>query len=187
MSKNRNFRTPLLPALLVLGLIAPAAQAATVILDPTEGSALGIQDLPYGGLVYDVTFVPDTLSNIYGAPPNLNLDFTDSNVADEVVVAVNAALNTSTAVRVGADASVWASEYRIAYDYNFSDGTFDTRGGESNLQIGGWITGQQRFNVSPDLTNDVYAVFAPVPIPAAVWLFGSGLLGLVGIARRRRG
>jgi hypothetical protein len=27
---------------------------------------------------------------------------------------------------------------------------------------------------------------AAVPVPAAVWLFGSGLLGLVGIARRRR-
>ncbi|MGI9320139.1 MAG: VPLPA-CTERM sorting domain-containing protein [Thiogranum sp.] len=26
----------------------------------------------------------------------------------------------------------------------------------------------------------------PVPLPAAVWLFGSGLLGLFGIARRRR-
>ena len=26
----------------------------------------------------------------------------------------------------------------------------------------------------------------PIPVPAAVWLFGSGLLGLVGIARRRR-
>jgi hypothetical protein len=26
----------------------------------------------------------------------------------------------------------------------------------------------------------------PVPIPAAVWLFGSGLLGLVGIARRKK-
>lgn len=26
----------------------------------------------------------------------------------------------------------------------------------------------------------------PVPIPAAVWLFGSGLLGLAGIARRRK-
>jgi hypothetical protein len=32
------------------------------------------------------------------------------------------------------------------------------------------------------LTVDV----AVVPVPAAVWLFGSGLLGLVGIARRRR-
>lgn len=26
----------------------------------------------------------------------------------------------------------------------------------------------------------------PVPVPAAVWLFGSGLLGLIGTARRRR-
>lgn len=26
---------------------------------------------------------------------------------------------------------------------------------------------------------------APVPVPAAVWLFGSGLLGLVGVARRK--
>ncbi len=25
-----------------------------------------------------------------------------------------------------------------------------------------------------------------VPVPAAAWLFGSGLLGLVGVARRRR-
>ena len=25
----------------------------------------------------------------------------------------------------------------------------------------------------------------PIPVPAAVWLFGSGLLGLVGVARRR--
>ena len=28
--------------------------------------------------------------------------------------------------------------------------------------------------------------FTVVPVPAAVWLFGSGLLGLVGVARRRR-
>ena len=26
-----------------------------------------------------------------------------------------------------------------------------------------------------------------VPVPAAVWLFGSGLLGLIGVARRRKG
>jgi hypothetical protein len=25
-----------------------------------------------------------------------------------------------------------------------------------------------------------------IPVPAAVWLFGSGLIGLVGVARRRK-
>jgi hypothetical protein len=30
------------------------------------------------------------------------------------------------------------------------------------------------------------SVYSAVPVPAAVWLFGSGLLGLVGIARRKR-
>lgn len=34
--------------------------------------------------------------------------------------------------------------------------------------------------------NVEFAVSA-VPVPAAVWLFGSGILGLVGVARRRKG
>jgi|GEM_PF-2284795 len=32
-----------------------------------------------------------------------------------------------------------------------------------------------------------YAPPAVIPVPAAVWLFGSGLIGLVGVARRRHG
>jgi len=34
-------------------------------------------------------------------------------------------------------------------------------------------------------TGNVTGPLVPVPVPAAVWLFGSGLLGLVGVARRR--
>jgi len=30
----------------------------------------------------------------------------------------------------------------------------------------------------------IYTESTVVPVPAAVWLFGSGLLGLVGVARR---
>ena len=39
----------------------------------------------------------------------------------------------------------------------------------------------------PSCGNDVIEGLAPsvVPVPAAVWLFGSGLLGLVGVARRK--
>ena len=35
-------------------------------------------------------------------------------------------------------------------------------------------------------TTDMTMVVSQVPVPAAVWLFGSGLLGLVGIARRKK-
>jgi len=183
MSKNRNFRTPLLPALLVLGLIAPSAQAATVILDGSGDIALGIQGLAYDGMVYDVTFVPDTPGNIYGVPPNLDLDFDSSSVVEEVIAVVNAALETSTATKVGTE-SFSNGEYRIAYNYSLSRGEFDTWGGE-NAALGNWNTAPTD-TVSPDTINDVYAVFAPVPIPAAVWLFGSALLGLVGMARRSK-
>ena len=37
----------------------------------------------------------------------------------------------------------------------------------------------------PEFTQDSVSV-STVPIPAAVWLFGSGLLGLVGMARRKK-
>jgi hypothetical protein len=36
------------------------------------------------------------------------------------------------------------------------------------------------------LTTNMTMVISQVPIPAAVWLFGSGLLGLIGIARRKK-
>ena len=42
------------------------------------------------------------------------------------------------------------------------------------LSAGDTVTFNTRFDVTP------------VPVPAAVWLFGSGLLGLVGVARRKK-
>ncbi|MBT8117405.1 MAG: VPLPA-CTERM sorting domain-containing protein [Gammaproteobacteria bacterium] len=37
-----------------------------------------------------------------------------------------------------------------------------------------------------DFTRAQFQAVTPIPVPAAVWLFGSGLLGLMGIARRRK-
>lgn len=36
-----------------------------------------------------------------------------------------------------------------------------------------------------DFTRGAYMYVAPVPVPAAAWLFGTGLIGLVGVARRK--
>ena len=41
----------------------------------------------------------------------------------------------------------------------------------------------EKFNVT---LNGVAAPPPEIPVPAAVWLFGSGLLGLVGVARRKK-
>jgi hypothetical protein len=46
---------------------------------------------------------------------------------------------------------------------------------------GGWVDDF----IGPNTTSELVQVSA-VPIPPAVWLFGSGLLGLVGMARRKK-
>jgi hypothetical protein len=38
----------------------------------------------------------------------------------------------------------------------------------------------------PALVGGYHSTAAVVPVPAAAWLFGSGLLGLVGVARRKK-
>lgn len=48
-----------------------------------------------------------------------------------------------------------------------------------NLNDSSWGAGD---SVSFSLVTEL----APVPLPPAVWLFGSGLLGLIGISRRKK-
>ena len=52
------------------------------------------------------------------------------------------------------------------------------------VSVGNVGSGWTPFDGTP--YTEVYNVaVTPVPVPAAVWLFGSGVLGLVGVARRR--
>jgi hypothetical protein len=48
-------------------------------------------------------------------------------------------------------------------------------------------SGVMYWGVAPNagfITEDLTVAVAPVPVPAAAWLLGSGLLGLIGIRRR---
>ena len=56
--------------------------------------------------------------------------------------------------------------------------------GPSEDNPGPYLSVARFQNTGPDGENSDFV--GAVPVPAAVWLFGSGLLGLVGIARRRR-
>jgi hypothetical protein len=70
----------------------------------------------------------------------------------------------------------------------------DWSGGELSLLIDdAWLGQTLQIGFTNTATNyDGSGVFydnlnvSTIPVPAAVWLFGSGLLGLVGVARRRK-
>jgi hypothetical protein len=63
---------------------------------------------------------------------------------------------------------------------------FTGNGTTGNLQS--YILGTAGVDANGNLTftGNSTGGGAPVPLPAAVWLFGSGLLGLVGVSRRRK-
>jgi hypothetical protein len=53
-------------------------------------------------------------------------------------------------------------------------------------QVQSYLLGTASFTKAGGLVFAANPGGAPVPLPAAAWLFGSGLLGLVGVSRRRK-
>ncbi len=47
-----------------------------------------------------------------------------------------------------------------------------------------WASGGSKIN--PVMADSSLSVVQSVPVPAAVWLFGSGALGLIGFAKRKK-
>ncbi len=81
----------------------------------------------------------------------------------------------------------------LIFARNFDSSGSDNRGAVTYQNVGGLIELDSSINPggNPNFNGDVqvWAVFsntAVVPVPAAVWLFSSGLLGLIGIARRKK-
>jgi len=73
--------------------------------------------------------------------------------------------------------TITSSEAIIADSFNF----LSSEGGSE-----GTYMAASKFNSTGQGNQDSAWVGAsPVPVPAAVWLFGSGLIGLVGFARRK--
>jgi hypothetical protein len=69
------------------------------------------------------------------------------------------------------------SVYNLSFTFNHS---------ASNLVLNFSAAGLQGITDESWGLDNVRVDVAAVPVPAAVWLFGSGLLGLVGVARRKR-
>jgi len=100
----------------------------------------------------------------------------------------DATISASASVAGGGTTAVWSGAGLIAdvQDWVDNGGNFGwiLRGNETAAgSAKRFSSSENALHPTPVLSIDYTA--AVVPVPAAVWLFGSGLLGLVGIARRK--
>ena len=129
-----------------------------------------IQSFSGAGSVNDFSGGFTSTGDINGGTYYVNFDFS-YNLPIQVIVALNtsvSARSTGTASALFGNTLEWG-------------GITELRDSGGNL-----IT---NFSIASGSSVDwTQAVSAPaaIPVPAAVWLFGSGLIGLIGMARRKK-
>lgn len=174
---------------LTLAVLANPSHAATV--NPIIG-------LDIGGTLYDVTF-HDTAgdsfnrlwdadgdgvfgggSSLFNTAPTFWGDWRAAETAAFAIVGFLGDNDQSTAL---------GDAFYVPYEYVW-DGIVGVFGDEA-LSVGEDFVDYNDLSVNSDqsLTGRVFVSFAPsvapVPVPSAVWLFGSGLLALVGTTSRK--
>jgi len=115
----------------------------------------------------------------------LNLGLADGTALDAIVLGFeNLAGFEDPSTGVGTD--IWVT---LLFEADLFDG-YDPNGLPQSISLDKYVGGGGEFEQDD---NSGYAQFrvdavsvSAVPVPAAVWLFGSGLLGLVGVARRKK-
>ena len=205
----------LVTALIIgLSLLFTVSIAHAATLDIRNGQLFGAVEVDVDGVLYDVAFRDGTCIEFYdGADENTDFPFTNlSNLNDNsLVVIANQALldqvfidsplgafdstpnltngclspracDVSTPVLVNANGAlgcvgVHNSALGYGRDFIFAGGSVSHRAFDTRPQ-----------EPAPEKDHLVLAVWSEttsVPIPGAVWLFGSGLAGLIGLRRKK--
>jgi len=164
---------------------AAGAQAALVNFSLT-GTAEGLSDSPYGINSGDNIFASGTFDDSAIASGTVYFDMAHSGNT-LTITAGSLTLNNTQDDNYAASGSP-----KLEFDgsgnlvgFGFNAGSFD---GSAAFDSGvfAWIVNDAAFNFANGSWSASSFAMTPVavPVPAAVWLFGSGLLGLAGIFRR---
>ena len=176
----------------------------------------GVIEVRYSGEIWSAQTAPNTYWWTEGDPaPYTGNSVIDNapDTSDIIRVQLSGITNTLTFSQavympVMALVSVGQPAVAVSYDFDrsfallsegrgfFGDGSWTQSGNSFTgneahgaIQFDGWVSSISWTNDVPELwhgfTVGVTQV-QPVPVPAAIWLFGSGLLGLSGIARRKK-
>ena len=175
--------------LVVAGLLIFSSPVFAYTVIDNNGFVEGITDLTVGELgTFDVAFIWDSFTNVYSSHDivlqNSDEAFAASSAVNEALNSVNAAL-----LREAGTATQTATNYHLTFDYAESTFWFIYNSMQSLTGYHDWATNPNIYSVvnNPTITA-MHAVFTPVqstvPVPGAVWLLGSGLMGLIGLRRK---
>lgn len=161
----------LMLVLTVMNVNAYAVTITTVGGYPSLISGLEVQGTTYDGWFGWTT--PGTLSDPDQFP------FIGSQVA-----AANAANQLAQALNDGGYQNVdraWLDYFFVPFEDQFE---ISVQAYKGQFRDGEWlVTIETTHGVSP---ANSWVLLSAVPIPATVWLFGSGLIALIGVARRKQ-
>ena len=195
---NFKFSLLLASSLLLLPGLSAAAQITPVSVTAT-GSVNHAPALIIDGVFPAESSAWTGASNVFwnGTDPVFTIDFGAIYNIDDVLLSVDN--NDSYAVEWSSDAANWNSLFNIAIgdgEVGFGMDTMSTDSG--NVE---YIAGLDFFTVQAQYLrifatggDNKYSIgevqafggsVSAVPVPAAAWLFGTGLLGIVGVARRK--
>ncbi len=180
----------------------------SALLNVNNGILLGASDVDVNGVLYDVSFIDGTCAELFSGCDQ-NTDFPFANPLDLDDGTLGTAANAALLDQVFIDSLLGMfdsdptktngcqSSFR---DCQASTPLFISQGG-AGLGILGAFNSRNENRDNPNAGGGVfsidssdqiaitYAVWSesqpsPVPVPAATWLFGSGLIGLVGMRRK---
>ena len=191
--KNRiRMTVAIVGALMLIGV--SGAQAFQVLQE--DGVVYAILGLEIQGqaLPFNVEFLAGTANDIYGDSPTFDFSPLEASFA---VDAVNEALNSRSANSIWGNVGPQGGGPGYGF-YGIGTGVKSVEAINYTLYLGGYVRGSDSGEQWVEAVKDTafagliessdanwsWAKFTPVPIPAAVWLLGGGLIGLVGLRRR---
>ena len=193
MTKPNRSATIILRVLLIIMLASPAfSWSQTAITD--AGQLAGFDDIHIGDLSYDVRFIDGSFLTIFGGSSGLDFDTeVKANLAATALLEAISAYplyDSQPALTTGCN-SLNACSIRTPFSHTgvggrnraFAASNYDTQPNAAELIV--------NIHYDYDTTHDRGRVYADwsqptvIPVPAVIWLMGTGLLGLFGYSRRK--